>query len=401
MKKIYVFLTVLNLCIVASAQSPTCNWFPTCENNLWITNNVVKKVATAYYFAPGLFTGDTSAIDQLWDAIPGDSLLINEYVGVDGSPTALQSNPPRWSVPPSGFSSQAKLLYDDNYLYVLLKVTDPNSYLYKSDSGTISSVSSLGVEIAPYDSIAPGYSSTDYEDEFAYWNSLGARELGFYLDPIVSTSNVSGWITQHNFVTGVSDPPSNKGFYGCYSGTKIHSLGYEALLLVSFSWAMSAGATATGGGTAYDPVKGNYIAFNMNNVEYDAATAASSFVQSTWSTNNNDVWATMLYCGKVLLGPDLPCLSYSPLLDSLGLLCTNLNNVRTINKVEILTNPVTEDIQFSEEIKDVKVIDLLGKTVIEADQTQDVNVSGLENGLYVIKYVTEDNVIYVEKILKK
>jgi hypothetical protein len=407
MKKIYLFLLGLSLSVIAFTQSPTCSWYVECGSNTWLTAqaaNGPKTVATAYYFSPGLWTNDTSAIDQLWDAIPGDPLMIDGYFGVSGPWGQSPSTNSTWSVPPTGYSSQAKLLYDADYLYILTKVSDPNSYLYNSNSGaSTAGVSQFEVEVAPYDSIAPGYAATDYQDEFANWNSLGARKLTFFLDPIANTANFSGWIGQFNYVSGSQDAASNQSFYGCASGTNIHSLGYEGLLMVSFSWAMSNGGSATGGGTHYTATEGTSIAFNITNIEYDAATAASSFVQTAWSTNNNDIWATMLFDGKVLLGPDLPCPTYSNLLDSLGLLasgCTTLKNPTVIGNARILTNPVTDDIQFSAMVKEVKVIDLVGKTVVEADQTQDVNVSGLANGLYLVKYITENNVSITEKIVK-
>jgi hypothetical protein len=407
MKKIYVFLLGLCLSLVAFAQSPTCNWYPTCGNSTWLTTTwenskspSVKPVAKAYYFAPGLFTNDTDAFDYLWNASPADSIPLNGYIGVDGSPSTGNG----WAVPPAGFTSQAKLLYDNNYLYVLQKVTD-NSVLFNSNSGTTGLQGSTNpsdqyeVEVAPYDSFtnvnASGgaIAATDYQDEFALWNGLGARKLTYFLD---------GYVSQYNYLTAGQDPASNGGFYDCWISTRLRPYGYESLMLVSFTWAMSNGANATQGGTAFVPTEGSYIAFNVTDLDYDAGTNTASYCQAAWSTNDNDIWATMEYCGKVeFMGP-LPSLPCNAITINDGLCDNAINNTVKNDAVTIISsNPVADEIQFSAVVKEVKVIDLVGKVVAEANQTDEISVSGLANGLYIVNYVSEDNQTFVQKVIKK
>ena len=414
MKKVYSLIFGLFLSLIAFSQSPTCSWYPTCGTPAWPTN--VKPVCQAYYFSPGLFTNDTDAIDYLWNTSPADSINMNGYIGVLGSPSSGTGR----NVPPTGFYACAKMLYDANYLYILTKVIDPTGPIqYNSTNGTSTAADFFEVEVAPYDSFTnvtgtgTAILTTDYEDEYAYWNALGARKMSYYLD---------GWVTEYNYIgSGAAEAAANTGFYDCWSNTRVGTVngqpGYESLLLMSFTWAMSSaagtpwgsGATITGAGTnAYAPVQGGYIAFNVTVNEYE--NGQSGECQGAWSTNNNDIWATMALCGKLEFEgtlPNLPCTSC--MLDTLGLLTTpycggpcgtKLNSI-SASSVRILSNPVTNEIMFSDFVQSVKVINLVGTTVAEATGTQDINVSDLSEGLYIVKYVTENGAVITEKIVKK
>lgn len=74
------------------------------------------------------------------------------------------------------------------------------------------------------------------------------------------------------------------------------------------------------------------------------------------------------------------------------------------NSISVFPNPATNLITITNladhKIVSVAVIDLLGKTVLNKNETNRVDISGLENGTYLVKIQT-DNGTVVKKVIKK
>ncbi len=78
----------------------------------------------------------------------------------------------------------------------------------------------------------------------------------------------------------------------------------------------------------------------------------------------------------------------------------SINEINT-NRVSIYPNPTTEKIYLSKTF-DIKVIDVLGRQLILETQTNNVNLSHLQNGLYFISIIDNNGkIIEQKKIIKE
>jgi hypothetical protein len=71
--------------------------------------------------------------------------------------------------------------------------------------------------------------------------------------------------------------------------------------------------------------------------------------------------------------------------------------------ITVYPNPATDiiSIESNIEIKTVEIFDVLGKRVLTSTQTQDINISHLQTGIYIVKANTENNDSITKKIVIK
>jgi hypothetical protein len=182
---------------------------------------------------------------------------------------------------------------------------------------------------------------------------------------------------------------------------------------------MSNGATATAGGVNFVPSQGQYMAFNITANDFDAGTSAQSFCQAGWSTNNYDIWATMLYTGKIEFGgalpPIMPCgeivskipdESLNYLKSSPPVHCLSQLNQPAIIPITFSPNPAHDQITFENLNENItyaiEICNISGQVLsnqtIQKDNT--IDVSKLLPGLYIIK-VSNPSGVYVSKLIKE
>lgn len=69
--------------------------------------------------------------------------------------------------------------------------------------------------------------------------------------------------------------------------------------------------------------------------------------------------------------------------------------------INVYPNPTSDFIYFNDPIKQIKVYNLSGECVIDIDETcNQINISNLPTGCYIIRFVTENNNLYEQKIIK-
>lgn len=81
-----------------------------------------------------------------------------------------------------------------------------------------------------------------------------------------------------------------------------------------------------------------------------------------------------------------------------------LLSVNDINKKQfsVYPNPVKEILNFSEEVSNVKITDVSGRTIKAVSTTEkSVNISNLAKGMYVISAVTKSGEVVSKKIIKE
>lgn len=92
------------------------------------------------------------------------------------------------------------------------------------------------------------------------------------------------------------------------------------------------------------------------------------------------------------------CLNESALLVACSLLTINENE---INKIEIYPNPVKEILHLNKEVKTLTVVDLLGKILIIKNNVNQLDVSGFQNGVYLLNIELENGFKETKKFVKQ
>lgn len=78
------------------------------------------------------------------------------------------------------------------------------------------------------------------------------------------------------------------------------------------------------------------------------------------------------------------------------------NNIMLSQDVKIFPNPVSEYLNFSKEIKSIKIYSLDGNLVKNSENINGIkiNLSAVDSGTYFIEAITTDGKIIKEKIIK-
>lgn len=93
---------------------------------------------------------------------------------------------------------------------------------------------------------------------------------------------------------------------------------------------------------------------------------------------------------------------YWLLIDDVKITAGNNAGINDMNNtnIDFYPNPVEDKLYISEEVSEVSIVDINGRTVITANNTRVVDMSNLSNGIYFARVIT-DNGIAVKKVVKK
>jgi len=73
---------------------------------------------------------------------------------------------------------------------------------------------------------------------------------------------------------------------------------------------------------------------------------------------------------------------------------TSVNEVAKNNAIKIYPNPSTENIyvNYEADFSTIHIINLQGKNVLQS-KNKNINISGLENGIYIVQIITESGIL--------
>ena len=118
------------------------------------------------------------------------------------------------------------------------------------------------------------------------------------------------------------------------------------------------------------------------------SNAAGQFVADSWGYNNGPSFSQIDYYLNVTNSGD-------------GSHNVGVDEVENVS-FSVYPNPVTDKVmlQCASEVREVSVLDLSGRTLMTLGATKSVDMSGLANGMYIVRVVT-DNGIGMQKIVKE
>jgi len=370
MKRIYLSFLVIFLTTVAVLSQPApCTWFTVCTNNTWDVElaanpKPIFQADSVDYLIYPIDLGD-GLVSEVWSKVdPNNSIPINKFFTV---------NERRQPTDAADFTGSILVLYDVDYLYLLVTIVDNAMVLTNTAVAPASANNDrVEMEIVPYPNKCPGKATL--AEQWSYWNNEGAHKMEV---------NLEGNVGEHIYVGTGSDIAPTPGYLGTQLDLITNATGYQFELGISFTEGMKSSL-----GLPFPAGPDTSMGFNVAVIDRDP-TDAGTYVQAAISTSNNDVWATNLYCGILKFGPPV---------NSLG-----VEKSVVANKISIKKNPVTEDyIQLGGIAEGKAVItNLNGSNSTVSIVDGKVNVAGL-NGLFTVQiFSLEGALVATEKVIIK
>ena len=230
-----------------------------------------------------------------------------------------------------------------------------------------------------------------FEDGLVYWTTLDADGDGYT------------WM--------------DNGFDGHSGETAIGSASYinNIGVLTPDNWLISKPFTSPAGGVTIEwweyGVDQNDYADNYSvYVSPTGGDQPANFTQlifngcpqapKTWVKHSRNIAAT----GKIRVAFRHHDVSnmYWLLIDDVKITAGNNAGINDMNNtnIDFYPNPVEDKLYISEEVSEVSIVDINGRTVITANNTRVVDMSNLSNGIYFARVIT-DNGIAVKKVVKR
>ena len=373
MKKIYGLF--LGFAFVGSALAQPDQWAVAIDPAQISTIQGAKRVWDMSKASTAITVDGTK--DAIWDQIasqPYDRFIkysTGVSAGVYSTTSMLSDGPsPTRRLPDNNadFSGTYRVCYDEDYVYCFFDVTDN-----EVNDGTINPINEeLEFQEAPYADSAqqllgtapfPPYTGAAglLNKTYCYWGYLGAFKMNFKL-----VADGKCEVTFRQKADAIAKINYDQRAAACPCAWKIKGAGdgYTAEVAISLRITL---ADSAGNGFKIPMAKDElqYISFEMKVFDRDLNMKD---IQSSWNAEDNNVWDAMLWGGKLLMrgtGVSVP-------------------EVKT-SEVTFSPNPAVDVVTLSEKVKSVELVSISGATVKAASNVQEINVSDLAAGIYIVK----------------
>jgi hypothetical protein len=308
-----------------------------------------------------------------------------------------------WSTfdPPTGptdFTGEFKSVYDDDGLYLLFTIVDEK---ITHGSRTLDTTLCNDGKYCGFSNQAEGFAFDADKIELYFKvgdpsvpdnaNDNSAIENGYY--------QLVTWAGEPSIVyfTGAPKVPTFDEFYNWQTdniqvGFAQTLDGYNIEMFIDWS------ILTTQDGSPISVVQGTQFIFdvdvrdNDNELDEDGALPGNPHSPVLWSDDRN------------ISNRDPNTRTYEPLslgVITLGDVITNIRNVELNNQINIYPNPVNTQLYIKSDVDIVKITDILGKEIVSAPVlNQQVNVSQLSEGMYIINLYRDGNLVSTSKFLK-
>jgi hypothetical protein len=377
MRKIYGLL--FGLAFAGSAFAQPDQWFVAIDPSQVSTllDTATRAHIDMYRDVTGGPTID-GVVDPIWDSVPSSSLgnfsqYITGYTAVTNgvysftSELSDGSGTHRLPTSPADFSGSYKIMYDNDFIYVLYDITDD-----EINDGTLNTGVNEDWEFqeAPYpDSAAellqgkpyPPYTglAPEINKKFCYWGYLGAFKMDFMMEP---SGTCNGEFRQKADAVAIQYA---QRVQSCMCAWKLKDDGSGYYTEIAFSLKV---ALADSAGNAFvvpqGPHDSRWIAFEMKVIDEDYKKAE---IQASWSTKDDDVWDAMVYGGRLKM-------------QGVSVALPSVTN----KEFTFSPNPSKDVIRFNKLAASVKIVSMTGITAKTATNVTELNVSNLASGVYQV-----------------
>jgi hypothetical protein len=380
MRKINILMAIMLFATAAFAQLNE-GWQLGTVPDDYATNPYPKKEYTVYF--SDAFDFETQSLDDIWGeaGYQWTAGSIGTLFILDDQADATKTD----KVPATNaadLSGEFQVFWDYDNIYILLKVTD-DVYVAGTDA--------IEVEIAPYIELDaadwPISFSSDLlspKQKFAYWTAAGGLKIGFKngeSDVAIVYDNYAGVIREATTDAkggvgwGAANDLGLDGKFVAFSATEYH---YVCKIPLT---------TALAG---FGPMEGDEISLNVSIYDGDGETAgdgAPQHHQSTWNSDNNNVYCNTFYCGKGII-------SEEPL---------GIEEVVAGANYSVFVNQANElVVNDAAQIESISINNVIGQEVKTFSTVENrLQLGNLTNGIYIVKLQAKNGKVYSQKVLVK
>jgi hypothetical protein len=325
------------------------------------------------------FDMDTEGVSDVWDKIVTDAYPVNKYLVTEDGAKRAPDNA-------EDFSAEIKGFFDNDNVYILVKVTD---------NEIIPGMEALELMWASYPDYLPKEdwpftprATEDNEHTIAYWGNRGAGkalanldfydndtipiglESGFYFSQVSGTTSDAYWT--HSWTT----PDWDKDL-----GMKVGQFKQTGNTTWEAIWKLDIEKSFGGYVTAAKDVE---FSFDFKIIDNDTLTQPGTKIEALFSSTNNEVWWSTYYAGRARFTQDPVSVA---------------SNV-TASNISVYPNPTTDELFISQEVAKIEVFNVLGAKVTEVNKmARKVSLAGLKKGIYIVNTTDTNNKVSSFKVV--
>jgi hypothetical protein len=354
--------------VVANWKFPVAYWFP---------NGAIPTVGIANYpraqmvaDSIGNFDAAGAVFDEVWTSLTkqGNGYSIANTTGNPASHTG-----------PADFTGAMKVVYDQNNIYILLKYTDDD--ITGKESVELMWAPDLSIPAIAALPVAQLPTGNAQQAPYSRYGNFGGYKATYsnkgYSNCMIVDFNAAGtgninWAGTNTILTQ-SLSYDDKTDLGSHDVKAIYTIGYQALTGNAYP-------TALNGRPNFTPAiwrllnskKG--ISFDIHIIDDDANDALNTATPAVkkpqeywWNSTNNDGYAQTYYSGFIAPKQIL----------------TDVNSIYS-NKPAIFAEVTSTQIKLTQNAN-VVVFNSVGKRVLTLKETNNVDLTDLKQGVYIIR----------------
>lgn len=354
---------------VANWQFPVAYWFP----NGPIPATGIDNIPRAQALADSIANFDPTAanFDAVWS-----SLSLQGTSGA-GYPIAHTTGNPASDHGAADFTGAFKVAYDHSNLYVFVQYLD--DYVTQSEGTEIMWAPYLS--IPPIEALASAIATGhQVQASHARWAQFGAYKADFTYSGAVSAEifdfDATGKGNLHFAATNpiIANNLSMSDYTapGSHTVKKIYTIGFQAL--TGNAYAAPLNARPDFNTTIWKALNnGQGISFDIHFIDVDTDDALNTAnppkatpQEYWWNSTSNEGWCETYYSGF------------------LGVRSTSTAVNQVYSKNSIFGARTSDQIRLTKTV-DVKVYSLVGKLLLSLNNTNNVDLSNLNKGVYIIR----------------
>jgi hypothetical protein len=370
MKKIYTLLVILVFMAFATQlysqdTLKPIGWITYPSDVNWSVDKFAKKAVTIKK-APADWTFDagTFVLSEIWDKL-GDENEIKNNTRSEGGDLYQKDV----------FGATWKAFYDNEFLYVGLKYVDVNQQVPNENKGF-----EICFQTKYRDRYEPGWQKAQSIEgknkQYARYIQLGggktrlaATSSGATIDEFNSSNGITGtWENNAVVLTSLGDP-LNEFFNWEVDGDNT----VWAVVRYSFTDHMyyltdEFAADEESNRTAFNPVDKDTISWEVKN---NSSNVTGSEIEYWWNSDVNDGFEAIYYNGYLIFGTGV-----------WG--STGIDDNMNIDRMSVYLAGKVLHLKGIDRA-DLTIYSLLGQYVCSAENVSELDVSGLNQGFYLVK----------------
>lgn len=287
-----------------------------------------------------VYDAGTFDFDATWESIYGSANVIANNT----------KRPEGVTTDPENLETSWKAFYNNDALFVLIKVDDPNTQV-SAASFEVMYQTATADRFEP-DFTAAGTDIVKINNSYCRYMPLGGYKVKFDNE---SVSEIAGNAGNGTWGNGTFDPAAQSNYDFDDVSTK-----YLLVLPFESALAYKADPYSADAPVAFDPLVKSKISFDVKS----NLTVGDGAYEYFWNSTDNNGYGAIFYSGYLTFNPTL--------------------SVKDVIKSNLISKIGKDEISFTKAVN-ANIYNVMGQQVKSVKNADRVSISGLANGVYIVK----------------